>query len=216
MKTLNLKIYLYIIVIISIVLLFLIAHIMDIDISNVLHCAGIIPKVLTIDIIIIFLFIKWGWRCKYFYDWLVPFPNLNGTWEGTIQSNWKKPSGESIAPIPAILVINQSFFNISCTMYTQEMTSYSYSESFFVDKERHIKQLCYLYGSKPRISVQERSPVHEGAITFDIIGANHERLVGEYWTKRLTAGEINLTFKCQEKFDCFPNDMPPHPMQSSG
>ncbi|EGW52563.1 hypothetical protein HMPREF1022_00536 [Desulfovibrio sp. 6_1_46AFAA] len=209
----NVKIYLYVIVGISGALLFVLATAMGKNINNFLDFINIISKVITIDVVIAFLFIKWFWRFKYFQGWLVPFPDLNGTWEGIIQSNWKKDDGSTIAPIPTILVINQSFFAIHCTMYTQEMISYSHSESFLIDKEHHIKQLCYLYASNPKVGIQNRSPVHEGAMTFNIVGQKSDKLSGEYWTKRLTTGEVNLTFKCKEKADCFPEDMPPHPMQ---
>ena len=47
-----------------------------------------ITTVVTLDTIVMFLFTKLVWKWKLLYSWLVPFPNLNGTWKGEIKTNW--------------------------------------------------------------------------------------------------------------------------------
>lgn len=81
-----------------------------------------IPLVLVVGV-----FVNWAWRWRIFRGWLVPFPDLNGTWQGTIQSRWTNPeTGEVPGPIPVVLTIKQSFTRISCVMRTAEMISRSY------------------------------------------------------------------------------------------
>ena len=105
------------------------------------------------------LFVTHGWRWGIFRRWLVPFPDLNGTWQGTIQTTWKNPqSGNVPGPIPVILTIKQSFIHISCVMRTAEMTSRSYLADFWLDGDEQIRKLGYSYHSTSLPSVADRSP----------------------------------------------------------
>ena len=171
-----------------------------------------IPDVVTVDLFFIGFFIKWGWRCKWLQGWLVPFPDLNGTWQGKIQTNWKDTQGNTPGPIPVILTINQSFIRISCVMRTAEMESHSYVEGFCIDRERQVRQLCYSYTSKPKASLRDRSTPHDGTIIFNIIGKPVHKLEGEYWTQRQTLGTITLNFLTKNLLDEFPSDSTMRPL----
>jgi len=171
-----------------------------------------IPKVVTADLLLVGVFMKWGWRWKYFQGWLVPFPDLNGTWQGHIQTNWKDAQGKTPGPIPAMLTINQTFGRISCVMRTGEMESRSYVEGFCIDKERQIRQLCYSYNSKPKSILRDWSTPHDGSILFNIIGKHVYKLEGEYWTQRQTIGTITLTFLTKNLLDELPIDLPIQPL----
>lgn len=171
-----------------------------------------IPKVGSIIFIITIIFSKWLWKWKLFYDWLVPFPNLNGTFRGHINSTWVNPeTGERPAPIPCILTIKQSFLKISCIMRTDEMTSYSFNEDFILDKDKQLKQLCYSYDSNPKSNVRDRSPKHSGTIKFSIVD-KPLGLGGEYWTERKTTGDINLKFWKKTQLDKYPAKIGRHPV----
>ncbi len=89
-----------------------------------------------------------------------------------------------------MLTISHSLFHINCTMHTGEMKSISMAEGFNIDKDKQIKQLSYIYTSKPRIVLNERSSQHDGAIVFEIIESPEKKLNGRYWTERKTNGEI--------------------------
>jgi len=213
MKNINIKAFVYIFLFISGALWVLIAVATKVDLSKILDFLLILPKVAAIDLVLIAIFTKWAWRMKIFQGWLVPFPNLNGTWAGTIETTWVNPeTGENPGPIPAILSIKQSFGGISCVMRTSEMTSYSYAEEFRLEKENQIRQLAYSYTSKPNPSVTDRSAAHEGTIIFEIIGTSANKMKGHYWTARKSTGEIVLTFNCKELLDELPNDLEPHIM----
>ncbi len=89
MRNLNLKPFLFILLGFSGVVWFAIATANGLDMKNLVDFMRPIPQVVTADLLLAGIFMQWGWRWKLLQSWLVPFPDLNGTWEGQIQSNWK-------------------------------------------------------------------------------------------------------------------------------
>lgn len=215
MKNLNIKPFLYLLAGFSAIVLFLAALIQGFDLRNFVDVARLIPIVATADCIAYFIFTSWLWRLKLLQGWLVPFPDLNGTWQGFIQSDWKDDEGHTIGPIPAILTIKQSFSRISCVMRTEEMESHSYLEGFCIDKDAQVRRLCYSYTSRPKSVLRERSAPHDGSILFNIIGTPVKMLNGEYWTQRKTTGAVNLDFLTKELLDEIPSDLPVHPVAAN-
>jgi len=65
-----------------------------------------ISTTISINIIFWLVFIKWLWKLKLFYPWLVQVPNLSGKWEGTIKSNW---GDGALDPIPMEIAIVGQF-----------------------------------------------------------------------------------------------------------
>lgn len=213
MRNVTIKSSLYLLVVISAVAWFFLAYFGGLDLSKVKDFFGLVPKVVTIDLLIVAAFVKWGWKFNIFRRWLVPFPNLNGSWIGFIYSDWKNPeTGEKPSPIPVMLTVNQSFFHISCMMFTSEMESASYSEGFLIDPERQIKNVAYSYTSKPRLSLNERNISHDGTAVFKIIEKPKQKLVGRYWTERLTKGEIVLQYHSKKLLEELPEGLGEHPV----
>ena len=165
-----------------------------------------LPDVVMVYSILLFIFIKWGWRIPQLQGWIVPFPDLEGTWEGTLQTTWVDPKTKKTPnPIHLILVIRQSFDSISCVMYTKESNSYSTAANFMNEDDSGIKRLSYVYSNRPDASIRDRSAVHDGAAILTIFSKPKRKLEGEYWTNRKTTGSINLTFKTKELFEGFPD-----------
>ena len=214
MKNLNLKPFWYILAAYSVIVLFVAALIQGFDLRNFLDVLRLVPIVATADGIAYFVFTTWLWRWKRLQGWLVPFPDLNGAWQGHIHTNWKDSEGKTPGPIPTILTIKQGFGRISCVMRTEEMESHSYLEGFCIDKDAQIRRLCYSYSSKPKTALRERSTPHDGTILFNIIGTPVSKLEGEYWTQRQTTGTVTLTFRTKELLDEVPPDLSAHPMTS--
>nr|WP_274887747.1 hypothetical protein [Pseudomonas sp. ITEM 17296] len=213
MRNVTLKSSLYLLVGTSAVAWFAIAYFSKLDLSKMQDFFGLIPKVVSVDLLVVAVFVKWGWKFKIFRGWLVPFPDLNGSWVGFIYSDWENPeSGAKSPPIPVLLTVKQSFFHISCMMRTSEMESSSYSEGFLIDPDRQIKNLAYIYSSKPRISLSKRSVPHDGAAVFQVVEKPKQKLVGKYWTERLTKGEIALQFHSSELLDELPEELGEHPV----
>lgn len=213
MRNATLKSALYLLVGISAAAWFSLAYFSGLDLSKIKDFLGLVPKVVSIDLLVVAWFVKWGWKLKIFRGWLVPFPNLNGSWIGSIYSDWKNPeTGEKPPPIPVMLTVSQSFFHISCMMRTSEMESSSYAEGFLIDSDRQIKNLAYSYNSKPRLSLSERSMPHDGTAAFKIIESPRKKLIGRYWTERLTKGEISLQYYSEEMLEELPDNFDDHPV----
>lgn len=213
MHNITVKNSIYFLVGVSAIAWFSLAYAIDLDLSKIKDFFSLVPKVVTIDLLAIAVFVKWGWRLRVFRGWLVPFPDLNGTWIGRIHSEWVDPkTGEKPSPIPVMLTVKQSFFHVSCVMRTSEMESCSFSEGFLIDPDRQVKKIAYSYTSKPRLSLNERSIPHDGSALFQIIEKPKPKLIGRYWTERLTKGEIVLDFYLKEQLEDLPEDIDDHPV----
>jgi hypothetical protein len=216
MKNYNLKYSLFCILGISLIAFFALLYVKNESEITIWAIVKVLPKIVTIDILLIGLFSAYLWKWRIFKGWLVPFPNLNGTWKGFIQTTWLDPqTNERPTPIPVIVTIKQSFFNTSCIMRTAEMTSRSIVSNFVLDKENQLKRLVYTYDSNPMQTVKERSPQHCGTMVFDIIEKPKMKLAGEYWTGRKTTGHIEVTFWKKELLDYYPAELDKHPVSEA-
>jgi len=148
-----------------------------------------ISTAISINIIFWLVFIKWLWKFKLFYPWLVQVPNLSGKWEGTIKSNW---GNDKQAPIPMEIAIDQTFLNIQVRIKTEESRSFSLGASFNIDKDRGQQQLFYSYLNTPKPGVRDRSEIHYGSALLMFDGYDVNEMEGEYWTSRETTGEMHL------------------------
>ncbi len=213
MKNLNSKIFVGLLLVISVVVWIILLLISGMPLCFSWDAFKKLPTVLSFDLLLLGLFVKCFWKAKCFYKWLVPFPDLNGTWQGSIQTAWKNPeTGEIPGPIPVILTIKQSFTHINCVMRTAEMTSRSYLADFWLNDDEQIRMLGYSYHSKPLPSVQNRSHPHDGTMIFNVIGDPVEKLKGTYWTERQTKGEVVLSFREKRQLEEFPEDLGRHPV----
>lgn len=170
-----------------------------------------LPEVVTIYLVLSFIFTKWVWRLPILQGWLIKYPDLQGTWQGNLQTTWKNPeTGKIPGPIPMILVIKQSFDTINCVMHTQESTSYSNASMLSEDDESGIQRISYNYTNTPDTTIRGRSAIHYGAAILRIIKEDNKYLLaGEYWTSRSTAGNISLTLRSKELLGAFPQDLIP-------
>jgi hypothetical protein len=213
MKNLKVKALSWSLFVVYIVSWAVIAIVSGKGVTDLWSAAIIAYKSVPVVVAIATLFVLYGWRWKVFHPWLVPFPDLNGTWQGTIQTTWKNPeTGEVPGPIPTILTIKQSFARISCVMRTAEMVSRSFLADFWLDQGEQIRKLGYSYVSTPLPTVTDRSPPHCGTMVFEIVGTPATKLRGIYWTERKTTGEITLAFRERRLLEEMPDDAAPHPV----
>lgn len=162
-----------------------------------------LPDVVTVYVIAAFVFSKWLWRWRVFRGWLVPFPDLQGTWDGELKSTWKDTNGQVIPPIPATLVIRQTFSSVSCALFTQESESYSAAAQISRDDDSGALFLNYNYSNRPKATIRDRSAIHDGAARLRIIETPGRSLQGEYWTGRCTTGDMSFTFRSRQLVDTF-------------
>ena len=216
MNNINTKAALLVILAVSFLIFYAIYYIQGTAGFNLKTIFQILPKVLSIDLVLFGLFVSFLWKIPIFQHWLVPFPNLNGTWQGHIHTTWIDPkTNERPAPIPAILTIKQSFLRVSCVMRTGEMTSRSLVSGFLLDRDNQLKKLYYIYDSNPIEAVKERSPEHAGTMSFDVaegLGKSEFVLTGSYWTGRKTTGDIKMRFWKKELVDSYPKELGVHPV----
>ncbi len=205
MTNVNIKYFLWGILGLSGIFLFSFAQLSGVDLPQPKNFFSLLPKVVAVDVIIVFLFVKWIWKWEILHSWLVPFPDLSGTWLGEIQSDYlDEESGKKIEPVYAMLTIQQSFLVISCVMKTVNMRSDSYTESFQIDSERQIKKLNYSYSSKSNSDQYRKNPAHYGSVSFEIIQGLKIKLKGHYWTERKTTGMMEFDFYSKSQLQEFP------------
>ena len=154
-----------------------------------------LPDVITIYAVLALIFTKWAWRLKIFRGWLVPLPDLQGTWKGVLQSTWIDPvTNQKVKPIEVTLVIKQTFSTISCVMFTPESDSFSTTAQINEDDNSGIFRLTYNYTNRSKANVRDRSEIHDGAAILKFIATPEKSLEGEYWTSRKTTGDISIKF----------------------
>lgn len=207
MKNINPKFFIWAILVVSILVWAMVLWFKGIEVSGAWGAVKQLPTVISIDLLVYFVFVKWGWKMRIFQNWMVPFPCLEGTWEGTIQTTWKNPQDSEVSAdlIPIILVIRQSFIHINCVMYSKETISKSYSADFLIDSETSLKKITYTYTSKPKAIFRDRSPIHDGTAILEIITSPERSLRGEYWNSRKSTGDIILKFRSKELLQDFPS-----------
>ncbi len=150
------------------------------------------------------IFSQWLWKIPWLQGWLVLVPNLNGTWEGDLVSNWKDPqTGASPGPIKSFLVIRQSLFKTSCVLMTKESKSWSRAATIQTAPDGALKILEFTYSNSPKPSFHHRSKAHDGACSLEIINNPNKKLIGKYWTERATTGEMNHKFMSRNHRESF-------------
>lgn len=163
-----------------------------------------LPEVVSIYFLAQLLFTLWAWRLPIFQGWLVPFPDLQGTWAGTLHSTWPDPStSRSTPPVPIIIVIKQSYSSISCIMHSSDSTSFSSAAQIVGEEDGLPLRLSFNYSNRPKASVREQSQMHDGAAILRIVKHPERVLEGDYWTDRKTTGDLQVLFKSKVLADRF-------------
>lgn len=160
----------------------------DLDNISPIGMLKIIPTTVSVELLLWFVFSKWGWKWKRFHPWLVSTPDLSGNWEGTLHYVWNGMEGDRDTSVKIL----QSFNHVTVILSTIESDSRSVSASFDIDEKKGIYALYYTYVSEPQITIQDRSAIHYGTTRLRFENDNPTELKGEYWTSRDTKGSIVL------------------------
>jgi hypothetical protein len=123
------------------------------------------------------------------------FPDLNGTWIGTLQTTWKNPTtGEIPGPIETTAWIRQDLLTISVQQQTKESPSRSTRMFPYADASSDRYQLWFSYDNRPHANVSSVSPDHEGVCLLEMnLSLDRNKMKGQYYTSRSTSGNIQLT-----------------------
>jgi hypothetical protein len=140
----------------------------------------------------LWLFDRFLWRLPVVRR-LAGRPVLDGTWAGTIATDWvneetgrrKPPDGETF------LVISQRFWSITVRLLTRE----SRSSSIRADLTQHPDGACdlvYVYRNNPHSEVRHRSEIHYGAARLTVPRVPGGEIDGDYFTDRGTRGRMTF------------------------
>ncbi len=138
------------------------------------------------------LFDRWVWKQRLLQGWFVKRPILAGDWTFLIESLWTDPQTvRRPQPIEAKVTIRQTYTRLHLRLETPESAG-DLVASRIVAKDDGTYQVFAIFRNQPRISVQDRSRTHLGALVLDVVGgpALPRELNGQYWTDRGTSGEV--------------------------
>lgn len=142
-------------------------------------------------LLLLLAFDKLLWRWELLHGWFVKRPDLQGTWQIELSSQWKDPqTGESPPNITTFLVVRQSFSLISLRMLTPESSSEVLGADI-VESSDGTYRVYAVYRNEPKISIRERSPIHYGGLVLAVEGSPVNSLSGHYWTDRNSCGLLS-------------------------
>lgn len=130
---------------------------------------------------------KYLWRLKWLRPWLFNMPDLRGTWRVSIRPT----SPAHSQAVAAFMVIRQTLSSVSLRLFTAESHSETMSARV-VHCEDGTCNLAAVYRNTPKMEVRGRSPLHHGALLLSVQGDPPASLAGQYWTDRLSQGDIIL------------------------
>ena len=87
-------------------------------------------------------------------------------------------------------MVRQSASGVSVVLLTDE--SRSTSSLATVSSDGVTASLDYMYLNRPDSRVEQRSRMHHGSASLDIVGQPASRLRGRYWTNRDSRGEVDF------------------------
>lgn len=136
----------------------------------------------------------WIWRWPLAWR-ASPRPRLEGLWAVTLHPTAGShiPEGGNRGPIPAFLVVTQTYWTIALRLFTAE--SSSVSRSFFWDGTHGTgtEWLTFVYDNTPMQRHQHRSTRHLGVCSLKPGNRQPTEIEGTYFTDRYTQGDMHLT-----------------------
>lgn len=150
---------------------------------------GVFPAqitVVTIFGIITWIFNNYIWKTKVFLK-ILGLPNLNGTWEGVLESSYQGEDRQRIKTGMA-LTIKQTFEKMSCTSIFQK--SESFGDIICLDTESSEGiVLKFTYNNKSK-DIGCHMPQYPGYNQLRLVDPN--TLSGTYFTQRIPSTNGNI------------------------
>jgi hypothetical protein len=94
-----------------------------------------------------------------------------------------------------------TLLRIHFTTFTDNFVGHSYSETFYLNKDRGLKNVAYLF--RKDTSQNNDEILQEGATELRLIIAADKKLEGKYWSNRKTNGTIKVQFISDSHVDSF-------------
>jgi hypothetical protein len=140
------------------------------------------------------LYFGWEWiwaRCPKLNTWV--FPNLNGTWDMTIQWFGRNNHGT----VHAKATIKQDFISMSMEVASDGSDSETMMVRPKIDPESGRPLLYYFYRVVPRKIDSSASEIYQGAAILRFDASPTKLLRGNYFTSKQTTGHFELTRETQ-------------------
>lgn len=178
----------------------IIATIVGIAYAGILYLGGIklqdgatkaVSYLPTVATLLIALWDLWLWKLPAIQR-LSKRPWIAGTWAATLTptDDSQIPEGGNRGPIPAYLVVKQTFWSISVRQYTVESKSESRAAIWANGSGGDL--LTYTYNNRPKQQFESRSLPHLGTSALDVVSLRPTAISGEYFTDRYTKGDMEL------------------------
>ncbi len=100
-------------------------------------------------------------------------------------------------PIPAFLVVRQTFTGIWARLLTERSASETISAEL-VPAADGVMNLAAVYRNTPRMSERMVSPIHFGSFLVELDHDPANSLAGHYWTDRKTGGEMDFAARSKK------------------
>lgn len=153
------------------------------------------PCTTVVPILLVLLagFDKWLWMLPFVNGWFTHRPVLMGTWQVSLQTEWKDPKTKTIpGPIVCYMSVRQTFSSLSMRLMTAESASTLIADSV-VRSNDGVFQVVGVYMNTPSIALRgKRSEIHYGALLLSVPGLRPKTFEGHYWTDRLTKGSLKF------------------------
>ena len=153
----------------------------------------------TVSLIMYFIYLLNEFFWKYiFFKWLIDVPNLNGRYEGTLESSYLDPRTNKFTRKKCVIEIVQNASKITINSYyaDEDETKTSKSESFseeIIKKNDGSYNLYYFFRNNSDPLSKELSD-HSGTCKLTFSPKNKE-LEGVYYNDRSYKGKISVEFK---------------------
>lgn len=133
------------------------------------------------------------WRVPIVHRFLSR-PRLDGTWVATLMPTDEShiPEGGKRGPIPAYVIITQTYWGLGIRQYTEESKSDLKAHFWVPASSNGPDTLVFTYENLPKQKVQHRSGRHYGTCQLDPTVRDPEEMTGYYFTDRYTKGDMTL------------------------
>ncbi len=155
---------------------------------------------------IIFILGKWGWLAFWKFPILggllnkLVCPDLNGEWQGVVQSNYHDENGKPITKEVLLNIKADLFgFNVSLKSKDGYQESKVVQSEIYKDPRTSIFYLSYIFEAYVPIPEETDDRMFEGAAKLEVVFTDEGTVLkGTYWTNRAwqrrknTAGMITV------------------------
>jgi hypothetical protein len=152
----------------------------------------------------------WFWRIMWLNKAIFKTPDLRGTWHVEMKSEYVDPeTGKQKDPIECYYCVTQSLSKLQMHLMTPESESWLIASSIDPSPKGLGFQISAVYTNRPGIHQRgKKSEIHYGAFIMETHGDSDtqpSRIIGEYWTDRITRGALEGSLLTRKRHTLYSN-----------